>query len=122
MLGRISWGIMALDWVGECGSSIVGWVGLFIVGSGMRWLLVGLEWGRVEYKGKTTSGAKQPVCVCVCVGGGRQQLPLPSNPRLELSDFASYIGLPSASFFFAGGGGGEGQQLPLPSYPRLELL
>ena len=35
---------MALDWVREGGSSIVGWVGLFIVGSGMRWVLVGLGW------------------------------------------------------------------------------
>ena len=49
---------MALDWVGEGGSSIVGWVGLFIVGSDMRWVLVGLVvW--VEYRGKMTSGAKQ---------------------------------------------------------------
>ena len=39
---------MALDWVGEGGSSIVGWVGLFIVGSDMRWVLVGLGWGRVQ--------------------------------------------------------------------------
>ena len=48
VLGRISWGIVALDWVGEGGSSIVGWVGLFIVGSDMRWVLVGLGWGRVQ--------------------------------------------------------------------------
>ena len=39
---------MALDWVGEGGSSIVGWVGLFIVASDMRWVLVGLGWGRVQ--------------------------------------------------------------------------
>ena len=52
------------------------------MGSGMRWVLVGLQWGRVEYRSKTTSGAKQPVCVCG--GGGSQQLPLPSNHRLEL--------------------------------------
>ena len=66
---------MALDWVGEGGSSIVGWVGLFIVGSGIGYLW-GLGWGR----GKTTSGAKQPVCVWGGGGGGGgggQQLPLP---------------------------------------------
>ena len=67
---------MALDWVGEGGSSIVGWVGLFIVGSGIGYLW---GWGGVEYRGKTTSGAKQPVW-----GGGGQQLPLPSYSRLEL--------------------------------------
>ena len=39
---------MALDRVGEGGSSIVGWVGMFIVGSDMRWVLVGLGWGRVQ--------------------------------------------------------------------------
>ena len=71
---------MALDWMGEGGSSIVGWVGLFIVGSDMRWVLVGLGW--VEYRGKTTSGAKQPMCGWQ--GGGGQQLPLPSYSRLEL--------------------------------------
>ena len=61
---------MALDWVGEGGSSIVGWVGLFIVGSGIGYLW---GWGGVEYRGKTTSGAKQPVCVCV--GGGATTTP-----------------------------------------------
>ena len=52
------------------------------MGSGMRWVLVGLEWGRVEYRSKMTSGAKQPACEWWW--GGSQQLPLPSNPRLEL--------------------------------------
>ena len=54
VLGRISWGIVALDWVGAGRSSIVGWVGLFIVGSGTGYLW---GWGGIEYRGKTTSGA-----------------------------------------------------------------
>ena len=31
---------MALDWVGEGGSSIVGWVGFFIVGLEQLWDLI----------------------------------------------------------------------------------
>ena len=47
VLGRISWGYCGVR-LGGGGSSIVGWVGLFIVGSDMRWVLVGLGWGRVQ--------------------------------------------------------------------------
>ena len=50
VLGRISWGYCGVrlgggGWVEYC------WVGgivYFIVGSDMRWVLVGLGWGRVQ--------------------------------------------------------------------------
>ena len=60
---------MALDWVGEGGSSIVGWWDCLL------WDLV-LGTCGVEYRGKTTSGAKQPVCVCVWGGGNNYPSPL----------------------------------------------